>query len=175
VWGKESEIEEYEILCGSGYFEIVNIPTGVKYTSIIDAYRNSSSKRKRIEFTGIPEFKLVTGQDTPVDIDEYKNIVVSDVVIEWDFDSRSIASCADAGVEKVVAEMTSGSFNESFEQPCDDSFSDFEFFDLPAGEYDISVFGSDGSGKVLYEGLETVDIETGSIGKDAIIYEIFIM
>jgi hypothetical protein len=174
VWGKETEIDEYEMNCSSGYFEIVNIPTGVLYKSEILAYRDQSSPRNRIEFD-IPEFKLVTGQDTPVNIDEYKKIVVSDVLIKWDFDSKSIENCSDAGIGKVSVEVFSTYFNESLEMSCaDNSFPEFRFFDLPKGSYELTVLGLDSNGSVKFKGTKDIDVEAGKIGKDALAYEILI-
>ncbi len=172
IWGKESSLKDYEIKCEAGFFEVVNIPA-VTYSSFIEAFRTSSAGRPRVKFA-VPEFKLVTGQDTPVNIDEYKEVVVSDIIVEWDFDSKSIDSCSTAGISKVLAEGTSRDIEENLEQNCDDTFSPFKFFDIPAGEFNVVISGVEPGGDVLFKGEVAIDVKQGSIGENALKYNVFI-
>ncbi len=173
IWGKEEELKEYEMNCGSGYLEIVNIPSGM-YSASVKAYRDSSSKRERMKFN-IDEFKLTTGQQSILEIDDHKEIVVSDVTVKWDFDSRSIPGCSSTDIAKIITQISSGSLNETIEGECSDSDKSFDFFDISAGNYDINVQGVDSSGKVIFSGSKTERVEVGKIGSDAIVFEVYIV
>jgi hypothetical protein len=172
IWGELSLMDKYEMNCNSGYLEVVNIPSGM-YVAEVEAYRDSSSKRPRILFD-VEEFKLTSGHQTPLEIDNYKEVVVSDLIIEWDFDSKSIESCSDTAINKIVADISSAGFEEDTEVVCSDSMRMLYFYDLPAGSYDISVSGIDGSGKTVFTGSKSEYIEVGKIGKDAVMHKIYI-
>jgi len=172
IWGKETELSEFELSCRAELFEVVNIPSG-KYSATINAYRTENSDVSRITYT-VPEFKIVTGVDSPLDINDYKKVNVSDLVINWNFDSRSITSCSEVDVSTVAASLISTNLTKTVEQSCEDNFNPIWIYDIPEGSYDLLLQGLSNSETALFEGTAQIDIETGSIGKDALTQEIFI-
>jgi len=172
IWGKETEVSEFELSCRAELFEVVNIPSG-KYSATIDAFRTSESQTSRITYT-VPEFIVTTGIDSPLDINDYKKINVSDLIINWNFDSRSINSCTEVNVSTIAASLISNDLTKTVEQTCDDIFSPIKVYDIPAGSYDILLQGLSSSETALFEGNANIDVEIGSIGTDALTQEIFI-
>jgi len=172
IWGKETELSEFELSCRAELFEVVNIPSG-KYSATINAYRTDDSDISRITYT-VPEFKIVTGVDSPLDINDYKNINVSDLIVNWNFDSRTITSCSDTDVFTIAASLISNDLTKTVEQSCNDTFDPILIYDIPNGSYDLLLQGLSNSETALFEGTAQIDIETGSIGKDALTQEIFI-
>jgi hypothetical protein len=170
IWGKEEKIENFEILCSAEMLEIVNIPA-VFYTASANGFRTEESKTPRIVYSISDKFKVVSGQDQQIDINEYKEVVVSDLKISWEFDSKSIASCEDAEVTNIIASLVSDSDTISEETACDNSFDPFYFYDVSAGNYELLVRGLDSLEKTLFENSEdtqTVTVEKGLIGSDII-------
>lgn len=172
IWGKDTELSQFEISCHAELFEVVNIPAG-KYSASVNAYRKADSEVTRISYE-VPEFKITTGTDSPLDINDYKEIKVSDLIINWNFDSRSINSCSEVNVSTIAASLISNDLTKTAEQPCDDTFSAIKIYDIPKGSYDILLQGLSNSDTALFEGNAQIDIETGSIGSDSLTQEIFI-
>lgn len=173
IWGKKEKLENYKILCNAGTLEIVNIPSAL-YTSVINGFRTSESETPRIVYT-INQFKTNTGQDKAVNINDHKEIVVSDLKIKWEFDSKSISGCESAGVGKVVASLISSDKTITEEKGCDDNFENFYFYDITPGEYNILLRGMNGSDETLFEGSLDKTIEKGFIGSDIISEEIYLV
>lgn len=172
IWGKDTEISNYEISCKAEFFEVVNIEPG-KYSAKADAFRLEGSETPRITYN-IPEFIMVSGQTTTVKMNDSKEIVVSDLFLLWEFDSKSISTCSDAGIVSVTASLISDENTFSFTNDCDDKFSSFKFFDIPEGDYEILLRGMDTSDNTLFESSETIEIKKGSIGKDALSETIYL-
>jgi len=172
IWGKETELSEFQLSCRAELFEVVNIPSG-KYSATIDAFRTSESDTSRITYT-VPEFMIVTGVDSPLDINDYKKVNVSDLIINWNFDSRSINSCTEVNVSTIAASLISNDLTKTAQQTCDDIFSPITVYDIPAGSYDILLQGLNNSETALFEGSASIDVEIGSIGNDALTQEVFI-
>lgn len=172
IWGKQTELSQFAISCQAELFEVVNIPSG-KYSSTINAYRTPNSDVSRITYN-VPEFMVTTGTDSPLNINDYKEINVSDLKINWNFDSRSITSCSEVNVSKIAASLLSDDLTKTVEQPCNDSFDAVMIYDIPKGSYDILLQGLSNSDTALFEGSSQVDVEVGNIGSDALSEEIFI-
>jgi hypothetical protein len=173
IWGKKEKLENYEILCNAEMLEIVNIPSAL-YTSVINGFRTPESKRPRIVYT-IDQFKTTTGQDKAVNINDHKEIVVSDLKIKWEFDSKSISDCESAGVGKVIASFISTGETITEEKFCDDRFETFYFYDIAPGEYEILLRGMNGNEETLFEGSLDKTIEKGYIGSDILSEEIYLV
>lgn len=173
IWGKEEKIENFEILCSAEMLEIVNIPA-VLYTAAAKGFRTSDSKIPRIIYTVPFEFKVVSGQDVPVNINEYREVVVSDLKLGWEFDSKSVGNCETASVQKVAASLIGGSDTFSQETLCDNSYETFYFYDISAGDYEILVRGFNSTGETNFEGSNEIKIEKGKIGSDIISETIFL-
>ncbi len=168
IWGKEEKIEDFEILCSAEMLEIVNIPA-VFYTASAKGFRTQESKIPRIVYSVSDKFKVVSGQDQKIDINEYKEVMVSDIKITWEFDSKSIASCEDAGIVNIIASLISNTDTLSEETSCDNSFDPFYFYDVPPGEYEFLFRGLDDSEKTLFENSEETQelvVEKGLIGSE---------
>ncbi len=172
IWGKETELSDFEISCHAELFEVANIPSG-KYSATVNAYRTTDSDVSRITYE-VPEFIVTTGSDSPLDINDYKKVNVSDLIINWNFDSRSITSCSEVDVTTIAASLISNDLTKTVEQSCDDSFSAIKIYDIPAGSYDILLQGLSNSETALFEGDAQIDIEVGNIGSDSLTQEIFI-
>ena len=170
IWGKEEKIEDFEILCSAEMLEIVNIPA-VFYTASAKGFRTEESKTPRIIYSVSDKFTVVSEQDQKIDINEYKEVMVSDIKIIWEFDSKSIASCEDAGVASIIASLVSNSDTLSEETTCDNSFSPFYFYDVSAGKYELLFRGLDSSENTLFENdvnTQEVTVDKGLIGSDII-------
>ena len=172
IWGKETELSQFEISCQAELFEVVNIPSG-KYSATVNAYRTSDSDISRITYE-VPEFIITTGVDSPLNINDYKEVNVSDLIINWNFDSRSITSCSEVDVTTIAASLISNDLTKTAKQECDDTFSAIKIYDIPKGSYDILLQGLSNSETALFEGSAQIDIEAGSIGSDSLTQEIFI-
>lgn len=172
IWGKETEISDYKINCEAELFEVVNIDSG-KYSAKADAFRNSDSENPRITYN-IPEFMMVSGQTAVVKMNDSKEIVVSDLFLSWEFDSKSIATCAEAGISTVVASLISDDDTLILTSECDDKFNSFKFFDIPENTYEILLRGMDTSENTLYESSKELEIKKGSIGKEALEESIYL-
>ena len=175
IWGEETELRNFTIPCKAGQFEIINIPAEPLYTAKINAYRkNSLAGESRINYE-IPDFVSGHGQNKNINIDSYKQILVSDMKVSWEFDSKSIDSCETAGITKVVASLVSDEITVSDEQDCNNKFADFYLYDIPEHEYTLYLYGVSDSGETLFESsLEIGMIEAGSIGKDMLENKIFL-
>ena len=175
IWGEESELRNFAIPCKAGQFEVINVPAEPEYTARINGYRTKSlAGESRITYE-IPEFISGHGQNKKVNIDSYKQVLVSDMKVSWEFDSKSIDSCESAGVSKVVASLVSEEVTISAEQKCDNKFSDFYLYDITEHEYTLYLYGISGSDETLFESsLEIGMIEAGSVGKDRLENKIYL-
>ena len=166
LWGEEIEFDDYEISCNAQTLLVNNIESGL-YEVTVGGYRDILSDRPRIMYE-VPEFLLVTGQDTPVDLDKYLTINVSDLKILWEFDSKSVESCEAAGVEliKVDIESSSGAVI-SETSSCEGNSGNVSIFDLEEDTYKVSVSGLDDSDNKTFYGEAEQILEKGNIGRDA--------
>ncbi len=174
VWGAEKEVTDLAILCNAKKFAIQNIEAG-SYTLSVQGFRSADSDRPRAG-SDIPPFIVTAGQDSAVPLGEHLTLTVSDLAVLWEFDSKSIASCADAGVAEVraTAVPTAG---EAFTQTaaCDLAGKrTFYFYDLPAEDYTVTVDGLDAGGEATYTGHKVLTIEPGKVGKNGYTVDIFI-
>ena len=175
VWGEESELRNFAIPCKAGQFEVINVPAEPLYTASINGYRKKSlSGESRITYE-IDEFVSGHGQNKKINIDSYKQLLVSDMKVSWEFDSKSIESCEAAGVSKVVASLVSEEVTISAEQKCDNKFSDLYLYDITEHEYTLYLYGISEDNETLFESsLEIGMIEAGSVGKDRLENKIFL-
>ena len=175
VWGEESELRNFAIPCKAGQFEVINVPAEPLYTARINGYRKKSlSGESRITYE-IDEFVSGHGQNKKINIDSYKQLLVSDMKVSWEFDSKSIESCEAAGVSKVVASLVSEEVTISAEQKCDNKFSDLYLYDITEHEYTLYLYGISEDNETLFESsLEIGMIEAGSVGKDRLENKIFL-
>ncbi len=172
IWGKETEISEYKVNCEAGSFQVVNIDPG-KYSAKAEAFRLIDSKNPRIVYD-IPQFIMVSGQTATVKMNDSKEIIVSDLILSWEFDSKSIATCADAGITTIVASIISDDETLTLTDECNDGFAPFKFYDIPENTYEILLRGMDSSENTLFESSKELEIKKGSIGKDALIESIYL-
>ncbi len=176
VWGVEKEINRVLLPCAASEFKIQNIESGT-YVLTVDGLRSSDSERPRAR-SSIPPFKVTTGQDTAVSLKNYFELVVSDLFVLWEFDSKSISSCENAGVATVrVRVIADGEGEEEFVQTmaCDLSGErKFSFYDLPAGDYTVTVEGLDAAGMVAYGGHKVLTVEKGKVGKEGYVLTIYL-
>lgn len=172
IWGKETELSEFVLSCRAELFEVVNIPSG-KYSATINAYRTADSGISRITYA-VPKFKIVTGVDSPMDINDYKNVNVSDLLINWNFDSRSITSCSEVDVFTIAASLISSNLTKTVEQSCEDNLNPILIYDIPEGSYNLLLQGLSNSETALFEATSQIDIEAGNIEKDVLTQEILI-
>lgn len=174
VWGEEVEIKDFRIPCAAGRFEMINIPPEPSYTAEMQGFRQSSDTEGRIRYD-IPKFFSGRGQNIPKEIDKYINILVSDMKVKWEFDSKSIDSCETAGVSKVRAELVSDLKTLTADQNCDNKFSDFYFYDIKEGEYTLNLYGFSSGDEVLFESsLDVGKIDAGHLGDDILEKTIFL-
>lgn len=172
IWGKETDISEYVINCESEFFEVVNIDAG-KYSAKADAFRLADSKNPRITYD-IPEFIMVSGQTAVVKMNDSKEVIVSDIFLSWEFDSKSIATCSDAGITSVVASLISDDDTFTITADCDNEFAPFKFYDVPENTYEILLRGMDSSENTLFETSMEIEIKKGYIGNEALKESIYL-
>ena len=166
VWGEDVAMKDYPFPCAAGRIEALNIPPEQKYTAEINGFRLSGDKESRIKYM-IPEFVSGHGQNKSVNIDKYKEVLVSDMKVSWEFDSKSIDSCGTAGISKVKASLVSDSATVSEEQNCDNKFSDFYLYNILDGTYTLYLEGISPDGETLFESsLDAGKIEPGHVGDD---------
>ena len=174
VWGEDVEMKNYPVPCAAGRFEVINIDPDPTYTAEINGFRLSGDADSRIRYM-IPEFVSGHGQNKNVSIDKYKEILVSDMKVSWEFDSKSMDSCETAGVTKVAAHLVSDSLTVSAEQKCDNKFSDLYLYNILKGDYTLYLYGISPEGETLFESsLEIGEIEPGHIGNDILKNKIFL-
>jgi len=174
IWGKEVELSEFGISCEAESLELMNTPSG-KYSADINSFRTRTSTVSRIIYT-VPEFKTLTGAETYVDINKYSKVNVSDLTVNWNFDSRSFTSCSQANITKIEALLVfSDKPIKTVEEDCDsDKFTPLKFYDILKGSYDLILKGKNSLGTVLFEGSSKLDIKVGNIADEALAETIFI-
>jgi len=166
LWGEEIHFDDYKISCSAESLVVNNIDSGL-YQVAVGGYRDILADRPRIMYD-VPEFVLVTGQDTPVDLDKYFTINVSDLIIFWEFDSKSMESCETAGVELIKVDIKSSSGTIISETaPCVGDSGRVEIFDLEEDIYNVSVSGLDDSDNRTFFGEAEHILEKGNIGRYA--------
>lgn len=171
LWGEDTEIKDYQVPCAAGHFEIINIDWEPDYSVKINAFRTPLSfMQSRVSYEN-DKFVSGHGQNRKIDLDDSakitKKVLVSDMKVSWEFDSKSIESCDDAKVKKVKAVLASDSYTISSEQNCDDEYSDFYLYDIIQKSYTLSLYGYSEDDKILFETTEKLgEIKPGSIGKE---------
>ena len=175
LWGENVKIENFQIPCSAGRLEVINIPPEPTYTATFRGYRKSFKDESRTVYE-IPEFVSGHGQNKKVNIADYRVVLVSDMKVSWEFDSKSIDSCETAGITKVVASLVSDEgYQVSEEQTCDNKFSDFYLYEITHHSYTLYVYGITDKDETLFESsLEVGEIEPGSIGKNILENKIFL-
>ena len=175
IWGEDTKMENFQIPCSAGQFEVINIEPSKTYTATFRGYRKSAKDESRVVYE-IPEFVSGHGQNKKVNINDYRVVLVSDMKVSWEFDSKSIDSCETAGITKVRAELVSEEgYSVSDEQACDNKFSDFYLYEITHHSYTLYVYGITDNDETLFESsLELGDIEPGSIGKNILENKIFL-
>lgn len=164
IWGKETEVTGLNISCRAERLSLNNIPSG-PYAVTVSGRRSEEAPRTRA--TATITVTLPAGQEKTLTIDD-KNLLleVSDLKVSWEFDSKSITSCADAGVATVRASATGESDTFTEETACQTEGT-MTLYDLAPGDYTITADGLDTTGKVTYTGHKLRTIEAGKTGKDA--------
>ncbi|HOW51287.1 MAG TPA: hypothetical protein PLV42_04495 [bacterium] len=172
VWGQEKVVSELPILCQAESFAVNNIAAG-KYALTVAGYRTDDSERVRAAGE-ILEFTLVDAQNTPISLKDHLDLVVSDLSVTWDFDSKSITSCSDAGITIIRATLTREDDTITQEMPCDYAKRTMTIYDVPAGEYTVTVDGLDAGGSATFTGQATQIVEKGKIAKNSYKIDILI-
>lgn len=173
-WGEKIEIKDYPVPCSDGRFKVIDISSDPFYFAEMNGFRRQGDKEIRIKYEN-PKLKVTDYTDTPVEIDDKEyTILVSDMKVSWEFDSKSIDSCGTAGIEKVELSVSGSGFQAKQEQKCDDRFSDFYIYNLSEGSYELHLSGISPSGETIFESLETSEIEPGHIGEDILKKQIFL-
>jgi len=173
VWGASREITNVPIQCAATEFKIQNIEGGT-YTVSVAGFRSTESTRPRAA-SNIPPFKVTTGQDSTILLKNYFSLIVSDISVMWEFDSKSITSCADAGVVTVQARLSNTTEEFSQKDTCNLSGKrTFSFYDIPAGDYTVTVEGLGAEGNAIYGGGKDLTVEPGKIGKEKYTVTIYI-
>lgn len=175
IWGEEVKLENFAIPCSAARLEVINISPDPTYTAAIRGYRKSLKDESRVVYE-IPEFVSGHGQNKKVNINDFREVLVSDMKVSWEFDSKSIDSCETAGITKVRAELVSDEeYTVSDEQTCDNKFSDFYLYEITKHKYTLYVYGITDKDEILFESsLELDEIEPGSIGKNVLENKIFL-
>ena len=175
LWGEDIKMENVQVPCSAGQLEIINIPPEPTYIATFRGYRNSANGESRTVYE-IPEFVSGHGQNKKVNIADYRVVLVSDMKVSWEFDSKSIDSCETAGITKVVAKLVSDEgYSVSDEQECDNKFSDFYLYEITHHSYTLYVYGISADEETLFESsLETGEIEPGSVGNNILENKIFL-
>ncbi len=166
VWGKETTFDKFKINCSAETLLINNIASGTYSVNAL-GFKDEKSEVARISYK-ISDFKLITGQESFIDLDKHMQIEVSDIVIPWNFDSRSIKSCGDAGVEKIVATLKSDSKTFETTIDCSDKDKNILFYDIPEADYKLIVNAVDKNEKTLFSAEKDLKVKKGHIGKDAV-------
>jgi hypothetical protein len=166
IWGKETTFDKFKINCSAETLLINNIESGT-YSLNAFGFKNEQSTIARISYL-INDFKLITGQESFIDLDKHMQIEVSDIIIPWNFDSRSIKSCEDAGIEKIKAKLTSDSNDFETTINCMNLEKNILFYDIPQSDYKLTVSGVDKNGKTILSAQKNLKIEKGHIGKNSI-------
>ncbi|MBP5406879.1 hypothetical protein J6Z19_06995 [bacterium] len=182
IWGEDAEMKKFQVPCAAGRFEVINIDYEPTYSATVNALRIPASKQSRISYE-ISEFVSGHGQNKELDMEDSdffdKKILVSDMVVSWEFDSQTIITsddaCKTAGITKVEA-LLKGKNNEAGKtQDCDNGFSDIRIYDITEDEYTLYLYGKSDDGEILFESsLDVGLIEPGSFGKNALKNKIFL-
>ena len=175
IWGEEVKMENFQIPCSAGQLEVINISPDPTYTATFRGYRKSVKNESRVIYE-IPEFVSGHGQNKKVNINDYRVVLVSDMKVSWEFDSKSIDSCETAGITRVRAELVSDEgYTVSDEHDCDNKFSDFYLYEITHHSYTLYVYGITDKDEALFESsLEVGEIEPGSVGKNILENKIFL-
>ena len=182
IWGEDAEMKDFQVPCSAGRFEVINIDYEPTYSAAVNALRMPTSKQSRISYK-ISEFVSGHGQNKELNMEDSgffdKKILVSDMVVSWEFDSQTIVTsddaCKTAGITKVAA-LLKGENNEVGKtQDCDNAFSDIRIYDITEDEYTLYLYGKSDDGEILFESsLDVGLIEPGSFGKNALKNKIFL-
>ena len=167
VWGESAEMTSFRVPCSAGRLELINIPPEPTYSAEVNTYRTSASTQSRIRYE-IKEFVSGHGQNKSVDLDEFAEKLVSDMKVTWEFDSKSIESCENAGISKVVASLVAEGIPPiSTENKCDNKFAPLYLYDITEHEYTLYLYGKSDSDEILFESsLDAGLIKPGSVGKN---------
>lgn len=165
LWGTPIEFNNYPINCMAQQLLLNNIKAG-SYEITVNGYRTSQSAKPRT-ISEIPSFKLLSGQDSPVKLDSYIKIAVSDLVLTWDFDSKSITTCSQAGISTISAFLTPAGDNPVFSSICDEKNKLILMSDLSEGSYDITVNGLASDNTIKFTATDKIDIVKGKVGTSA--------
>lgn len=170
VWGDETKIKKHQVPCVAGRLELINIDPEPTYSMSVDAYRKSDSKQSRTNYE-IQEFVSGHGKNKEINIEDpkkaTKTVLVSDMKVSWEFDSKSIDSCETAGITEIAATLDSDKYKITAKQTCNNKFENLYIYDITEHEYVLYLQGKNSSGEVLYESsLDVGLIEPGSVGKD---------
>ena len=169
VWGESVMMSDFRVPCSGERLEVINIPPEPLYSAKVNAFRTSASKQSRVLYE-IPDFFSGNGQNKTVGLGSYKKILVSDMKVAWEFDSKSLDSCEDAGVTQAVAVLDSDKYTITATRDCENKFPNvLNIYDITENEYTLTLYGKNSSGEALFEAsLDLGLIEPGSVGKDAL-------
>ena len=173
-WGEKVVLEKYRVPCSAGQFEVINASPDPVYSAHINGFRTSDAAQSRVSYE-ISDFVSGHGQNKKININDYKEVLVSDMKVSWEFDSKTIDSCETAGITKVVASLVSDDYTVKSTQNCDNKFSDFYLYEVVKGNYVLFVQGLSENGEILFESsLDVGEIEPGFIGKNILKNKIFL-
>ncbi|MFO7736392.1 MAG: hypothetical protein R6W70_09305 [bacterium] len=183
IWGEETTIENYKLNCNAGNLLVKNITDG-NYEITVTGYRDSDSEIPRISLMDKETRKVTPGQDTEVTLKD-PDILVSDLKIVWEFDSKRNDSCETAGISSLRASITEDtSTGETITRnfPCNVTENEFVFYDIQSGDYGVSMVGLSGDSELFQSVVDNPDksdniitVEKGHVGVNAREVHIFLV
>lgn len=175
-WTETTTFTDFEIPCSDEKIMLHNIEEG-SYEMIVKGYRDVDPGYPRAASETI-SFAISPGQHSTFQLTKDKLLLnVSDLHINWEFDSRSIESCSDASVSNIKVVIKDNDSDISFSQtePCNNSDKKFSFYNIKPGVFTITVSGIDQNGTTTFSGIrEDYTIEKGFVGNDAYDVKIFL-
>lgn len=183
IWGETTTMENYKLNCSASNLLVKNIADG-SYEITVTGYRESDSEIPRISLMDKEVRKVTPGQNTEITLKD-PDILVSDLKLIWEFDSRRNDSCETAGIKSLRASITEDtSTGETITRtfPCNITENEFVFYDIKSGDYGVSMVGLDGDSELFQSVVDKPDksdniisVGKGDVGANAREVHIFLV
>ncbi len=172
LWGDNIIFNNYEVPCRRGFLYLHNIPADT-YSFSVDAYRSEGKYPRAV--SGSVKREVILSQRSLVEnFDKNLSLTISDIVVTWDFDSRTISEsedpCTVSGVTEVIATLKGeADYLSTVSISCSKERT-ITFYDVPEGSTALGIV--DRAGR--YGAEDYFNVTSGFIGKNSIQKQIYL-
>lgn len=172
LWGGKTVFTDYEVPCKRGFLYLHNIPADT-YVFNLNAYRSEGEYPRAV--ANEVKREVILSQRTLVeDLDSDLSLKVSDIIVTWDFDSRTISDaddpCLMSGVTEVTAVLKgSNDYSSTVSLSCSE-YRTITFYDVPEGSVALGMVDRAG----VYGAEDNFNVTAGFIGKNSVQKQIYL-